>query len=106
MNSNILLEENAAVTKSGQVSLPRDIAKQLGISYGKDRLRYTVQKNGTVIIRREPTFWESLEDLQSSLSPEQQKTAQRLAGKSVNELKEDWADSPAGQKEFKERFGA
>lgn len=102
----IIYSTTAAVTKSGQVSLPREIANYLEMDYTEgNRLRYDVLENDTIRILREPTFWERLEKLHSSFTPEQRAAMKADARKTASEIKDEWAKSPAGKTYFKEKYG-
>lgn len=102
-------ETTAAVTKAGQISLPKAMANNLGITYGKDRVHLTELPSGAIIIRREPTFFEKIEQLHETFTPEEKAAAKALGReldhKSVGEYLADWGRSPEGQAYFKEKYG-
>lgn len=100
---------NAAITKSGQASIPRAVADQIGAEYGKDRIDYVQLQDGTILIRRQPTFFEQLKSIHDSFTPEQKAAAKRLGQeldhKSVGEVLDEWTRSPKGKKYMKEKYG-
>lgn len=104
MYDTVVLERDAAVTRSGQLSFPRAIAEHLGVSFGKDRVSLAIRNDGTVTISKQPSFMEQLEAAHAHLSPEQRSNIQRDAKKATSELIDEWAASPEGQKDLEARY--
>lgn len=102
--STIIYSTTAAITKSGQVSLPREIANRLGLS-NNSRLKYNVLDDGTITIDRELSFWEKLDNFHNSLTPAQKKKIATTKDMTVDELKSKWANSAKGKAHLKEKYG-
>ncbi|MBQ3309205.1 AbrB/MazE/SpoVT family DNA-binding domain-containing protein [Candidatus Saccharibacteria bacterium] len=101
-----ILVKDAAVTKSGQMSLPRDVADALGVEYGKSRVRLVVKKDGTVMIKPVKNVMERFRELRKRFTPEQKRLIRKNMGKTVAELRRQWDNSPEGKAYYKERYGA
>ena len=105
MQAEAILERDAAVTKAGQVSLPKDIADSLGVKYGESRVKFAIFGDGKITISRQPTLEEKLSRLQKSFTPEQKEAIRQSAGKTVAEIREEWDNSEEGKKYYKEEYG-
>lgn len=96
------------ITKSGQVTLPKELRDFLGVGLGQ---KITFKKGAdSVLIERRISDDEFLEKLDSLKKPETKtfikKHRAKLAKMSVSEMKEEWAKSPDGKKYLEEKYGA
>lgn len=99
------------ISKSGQVTLPRAIAKVLGVSPGQ-RILYSVAEDGqTVTISREKTLEESLSSIDQirhhaiHQNPAIADNIARDTQKTPAQIRSDWDHSAAGQSYYQEKYG-
>ena len=83
---------SVAVTKAGQMTIPKVIRDALGIA---DRV-VVDRKGDKIIVQREKSLIEKLEELDAQRTPEQIKAIQENAGKTANQLRKEFDESPAG----------
>ena len=94
---------SALITKSGQVTLPKELRDFLGVKPGEKIIFDTDDKG--VYIKRKLSFEEYTEALNKNLSRKTKKIIKESAGMSVNEMLIAYAKSPRGRKELKKRYG-
>lgn len=94
---------SSTITKSGQITLPKELREFLGVKLG-GRVVFHKTKTGVKIDRRmsDEEFTAKLDAISTPIPPE---ILKKTAGKTVSELKDEWAKSPAGQAYFKEKYG-
>ena len=95
------------ITKSGQVTLPKELRDFLGVKPGQ-KITFNKERDGVSINRRlsDEEFFEKLDSLKSPKSKTFiKKHGARLAKMSISEIKEEWAKSPAGKKYLEEKYG-
>ena len=92
------------ITKSGQVTIPKELRDFLGVKPG-GRITFDKEKYG-VKIKRKLSDEEFLAELNKNISPKTRKIFRKTAGKTISELKDEWAKSPAGQAYFKEKYAS
>lgn len=99
---------SATITKSGQVTLPKELRDFLGVKPGQ-KIIFN-KKGDSVFIPRRMSDEEFLEKLDELKTPKTKafikKYGAKLAKKSISEIKSDWAKSPAGQKYLEEKYAA
>lgn len=91
------------ITKSGQMTLTRPAREYLGVAPGDKVMVFF--RNGRLNVERRMTDAEFFEQLDARNTPETKAAMKRNAGKSISEMRADWAKSPAGQKYFEEKYG-
>ena len=92
---------SVAITSVGQVTIPKVFRDALG---WEDRV--LVEKKGnTVVLRREKSYRERLEEIDKSWTPEERKRIQENAGKTAHELMEESLETEEGRKFAEEWFG-
>ena len=91
-----------AVTKTGQMTLPKAVREMLGIT---TRAVVKVNKDKTVSVYRQPSWSEQLEELHDSFSEETKEAIKKDTGKTVHEMMDEWADSSEGKVYYKEKYG-
>lgn len=92
-----------AVTKTGQMTLPKAVREMLGIT-----TRAVVKVNEdkkTVNVYRVPSWTEQLDEVRASFSLEMKETIKKNAGKNVAELRKEWDNSAEGKAYYKEKYG-
>lgn len=93
---------SAVITKSGQVTLPKELRDFLGVKPGE---KITFNKDATgITIRRRLTDEEFTQALDANISPKTRKLIKKHAGKTVNELMTEYMQSPKGQKEMRRKY--
>jgi len=93
---------SAVITKSGQVTLPKELRDFLGVKPG-ERIFFD-KKADRVDIRRKLTDKEFARALDANISPKTRKLVKKHAGKTVNELMAEYMRSAKGQKEMRQRY--
>lgn len=99
---------SAVITKSGQVTLPKELREFLGVKLG-DRITFEVVGDDARIHRKlsKEEFFTKLDSYKSEKTRAfLKKYGAELSNMTVSEMKEKWAKSPAGQKYLKEKYGA
>ncbi len=92
-----------ALTKSGQMTLPKALREFLGVD-GAKSVQIEKTKDGVQIQRRlsDEEFFAKLDAMKS----EKTKAAiRRNAGKTMSELRHEWAKSPAGKRYLERKYG-
>ena len=92
---------SVAVTSAGQMTIPKAIREALGIV---DRV-VVDRKGDKVIIERERTTEEILEEAHKALTPAMRRRAKRIGAKTASELREDILNSKEWAKYVKEKYG-
>ncbi len=92
----------ATITKSGQVTLPKELRDFLGVKVG-DSVTFDKVKDG-VAIRRKLTKKEFFEEMDKNLSPETKKIIKKRTGKTVSEMIDEYLRSPKGQEEMRRNY--
>ena len=98
------------LSPSGQMTLPAELRKVLGIKVG-DRINWKLNKKNATI-ERARTLEEISADMQArreKLYTEHPDIKARVlanAGMTANEFRASWAKSPAGQAYLSEKYGA
>jgi len=90
------------ITKSGQVTLPKELRDFLGVKIGSKIILDKI-KDG-VAIRRKLTEKEFFAELDKNISPKTKKIIQKNAGKTVNEMINEYQNSSKGQKEMRRKY--
>jgi AbrB family looped-hinge helix DNA binding protein len=90
----------ATVSSQGQVTIPAKIREMFGLSAG-NRIVFVpdVEKN-IVMVRREKDMFESLDEWRANLPPKAKAAMKQGAGKTANELMNEYWASPEGQAEL------
>ncbi len=92
---------SVAVTSVGQVTIPKAFRDALG--WGD---RVLVEKRGnTVVLKKEKSYREKLEELWDSWTPAEKKRIRENAGKTAHELMEESLETEEGRKFAEEWFG-
>ena len=95
------------ISKSGQITLPKELREFLGVKIG-ERITFR-KKRDEVSIARRISDEEFLERLDAMKTPETRaflkKNGARLAKQSISEMKDEWAKSAEGKKYFEEKYG-
>ncbi len=91
-----------AVTKTGQMTLPKAVREMLGIT---TRAVVKVNKDKTVSVYRQPSLEEQFAKVRASFSEETKEAIRKTAGKSREELEAEWLDSAEAKKYYKEKYG-
>ena len=92
-----------AVTKTGQMTLPKAVREMLGIT---TRAVVKVNKDKKAVsVYRVPTLEERLDELHKSLDFGTKRALKKMAGKTASELRAEWDDSPEGKAYYKEKYG-
>lgn len=91
------------ITKSGQISLPKSVREFLGLNLG-DRITFSLKKD-TVSIKKVKPLEEVLKEIDANKSEETKALIKKYAGKTTNELREIFDNSPEGKKYYKEKYG-
>ena len=93
---------SAVITKSGQVTLPKELREYLGLKLG-DRVIMEKTDN-TVLIHRKLSKEEFFAKLDKNTSAKTRKAIKRNAGKTVNEMISNYLKSPKGQREMRMKY--
>ena len=94
-----------AITRSGQITLPKALRAVLGVEAG-DKVTLQRTKNNEVTVSRAKDVYEVLAELDAERTPEQNALIQAKAGQTVREAKDEWAESEEGKKYLEEKYGA
>ena len=92
----------ATITKSGQVTLPKELRDFLGVKLG-GKITFDKVKDG-LAIRRKLTKDEFFREMDKNLSPETKKIIKGSVKKSVNEMIDEYLRSPKGQEEMRRKY--
>lgn len=92
------------ITKSGQVTLPKELRDFLGVKSG-GRVTFHKTRNG-VSINRKLSREEFFDKLDQGKNAKTQSAIRRHAGKTVSELKNEYAASLAGRTVLEDKYGA
>lgn len=90
------------ITKSGQVTLPKELRDFLGVKPGQ-QITFDKEKNG-VSIHRKLNRDEFFAELDKNISAKTRRLAKKNAGKTVAEMKDEYLRSPAGQRETRMKY--
>ena len=90
------------ITKSGQVTLPKELRDFLGVEVG-GKITFDKVKDG-VTIRRKLTEEEFFAEMDKNISAKTRRMIKKNAGKTVSELKDEYLRSPAGQREMRRKY--
>ncbi len=91
------------ITKTGQIFLPKAVRTALNLLPG-ERVSLSLE-NESVTIQKTKSLEDVLAELDASMSDEARKMLKKNAGKTVRELREEWANSEEGKQYFKEKYG-
>ena len=92
-----------ALTKSGQMTLPKALREFLGVE-GAKHVILVKEQNG-IAIKRKLSRKEYFALMDSHIPPHVKEIAKKNRGKSTREMINEYLNSPAGQKEMEEKFG-
>ena len=93
---------SAVITKSGQVTLPKELREFLGVELGD---KIIMEKNeGNVLIHRKLSKEEFFAELDKNISPKTRKAIKKNSGKMVSEMISEYMRSPKGQKEMRMKY--
>jgi AbrB family looped-hinge helix DNA binding protein len=102
--------ESTTVTISpqGQISIPARIRELLDLK-PKDILTININpSNQSLTLARQKTLREQLAELDAlrlaTETPESRAAYERNRGKTANELRAEWGNSPEGQKHYQEKY--
>ena len=100
---------SAALTKTGQATIPKVVRDILGIDPKHDtKVFFREEKNGTITITKEPSeedFWRELDSLKSPESLAREKEIrEKYRNLSMRERQELWEQSPEGKAYLKKEF--
>ena len=90
---------STTITKSGQVTLPKELRDFLGVKTGQ-KVIFTKNRDGVSISRR-LSDEEFLAKLDSTKTPKAREMEKKYAGKTVSELQK----TPEYQRYYKEKYG-
>ena len=91
-----------SVTSAGQVTIPKEIRDELGITDSVD-----VEKKGDkVMMVRTKTLRERMAEIQATFTPEMKKKIKENAGKTANQLREEMEKTPEGRAYARRVYGA
>ncbi|MBQ9020013.1 AbrB/MazE/SpoVT family DNA-binding domain-containing protein [Candidatus Saccharibacteria bacterium] len=99
----------ARISSSGQVTIPVEVRKKLGVEKN-DAVEFVVGED-EILMKRPRTWDEYFEEQEKWVEEEKKRSpafAERLkkdAGKTANELRDEWMSSPEGIKYYKEKYG-
>ena len=95
---------SVALTKTGQMTLPKSLRTFLGVDGAK---RVTLeQKGNAVVIKRRLSDEEFLAKLDNVMGEEVRLKAKRAGNKGVSELLDEYYTSSAGRRELKDKYDA
>ena len=104
-----------AINRSGQATIPKAIREALSLVPGENRLIFEKTKEGQVILKREKSRREMLEESLEKIwaitseeekkNPEFAKNRRKYAGMTFNEVRDAYDATPEGKKEFNEKYG-
>lgn len=93
----------ATITRSGQVTLPKELRDYLGVKIGG---KITFDKGRDVVtIRRKLTDEEFFAELDKNISTKTRKLIKKYAQKTTSELLDDHVRSPEVRKELRDKYG-
>lgn len=92
-----------ALTKTGQMTLPKALRVFLGVD-GARSVQIEQTKTG-VSIKRRLNDEEFFAELDARNSDKTKAAIKKNAGKSMSELRSEWAKSPAGKRYLEEKYG-
>lgn len=90
------------ITKTGQITLNKSARDFMRIKPGDKVL--VCFKNGGLFVNRMESDEEFFAALDARNSEKTKEAIRNNAGKSIDEMRAEWAKSPAGQKYFKEKY--
>ena len=91
-----------ALTKSGQMTLPKALREFLGVDGAKS---VQIEQTGDgVKIRRRVSDEEFFAELDARNSAKTKAAIQRNVGKSMSNLRHEWAKSPAGKRYLEKKY--
>lgn len=99
---NINMEYSVAVTKSGQMTLPKAVREMMGIT---NRAIVRFSRGKSVSVYKQPSMEERFAEVRASFSPETKEAIKRTAGKTKEELEAEWLNSLESKKYYKEKYG-
>ena len=92
------------MTSNGQITIPKELRELFNFHPGS-RIKIHSTKN-TLKIERQQSLQEIIAEMDAiPFSKKTQALIKKNAGKTVNELKEEFANSPEGKAYFKEKYG-
>ena len=94
---------SAVITKSGQVTLPKELRDFLGVKPGEKIIFDTDEKR--VIIKRKFTLEEYTEMMDKNMSKKTKRLAKKYANMTVSEMREAYAKSRRGRAEIRRQYG-
>ena len=99
----------ARISSSGQVTLPAEVRKILGVEKNEE-VNFEISEDGVRVER--PMTWEEYFERQRQrieeekrINPAFAKAWEENKGKTPDEMLTEWANSPEGQQYFKEEYG-
>ena len=94
---------SAVITKSGQVTLPKELRDFLGVKPGEKIIFDTDEKR--VIIKRKMTKEEFYASIDRNLNAKTRHIIKKSAGMTVAEMREVYDNSRKGRAEMRRRYG-
>jgi bifunctional DNA-binding transcriptional regulator/antitoxin component of YhaV-PrlF toxin-antitoxin module len=94
----------ATISSAGQITIPVKLRKFLGVDCGDVITINTT--NETATIARKKDIREVLADLDKKQTTAVKAAIKQNKGKTASELKNEWFDSPEGQKYLGEKYDA
>ena len=93
-----------SLTKSGQMTLPKELRDFLGIKPG-EKVIINQERTG-VSIHRKLTKQEFFAELDKNISPKTRRIAQKNLDKTTSEMLSEYLDSPKGQAEMRRKYAS
>lgn len=95
---------SAVITKSGQVTLPKELRDFLGVKPG-EKIVFD-RDEAHIIIKRKPSFEEYTAAINRNLSAKTKRIAKKSAGLTVSEMIQSYSLSAKGRADLGRRYGA
>ena len=92
------------INQNGMILLNKDARKALGLKLG-DKVFINFDKNSAKIARR-MSDEEFFAKMDANNSERTKAAIKRNAGKTVSEMRDEWAKSAAGKKYLEEKYGS
>lgn len=96
------------ISKSGQITLPKDFRNALGVDIGDQVTLDLDKKDKTkVVLARQLTpdeFIKQIDQIMGNNTPKTQRLIKKHSGKTINQLRQEWDTSPTGQSYHKEKY--
>ena len=99
----------ARISSSGQVTIPVEIRKKLGVEKNEE-VNFEVSDDAVVVKR--PMTWDEFAEKQQARveelkrkNPKFAKALEKNKGKTANEMRDEWMASSEGKAYYKEKYG-